>query len=86
MYSPNSQIEFKSSMLKSILCVYSNAHILLNVAITVTETGAGDAAKGVDERNKDVIFKNCGPFIDCISGINNTQIDNAEDIDVVMPT
>ena len=36
-------------------------------------------------RNKKVIFKNCDPFTECISEINNTQVDNAKDIDVVMP-
>ena len=34
---------------------------------------------------KKVIFKNCAPFTDCISKINNTQVDNAKDIDIVMP-
>ena len=38
-----------------------------------------------DERDKGVIFKNCAPFTNCISEINNTQIDNAKDIDIVMP-
>ena len=42
------------------------------------------AAKRLDERNEGVIFKNCAPFTDCISEINNTQIDNANDLDVVM--
>ena len=46
---------------------------------------ADDVAKWLDERNKRVIFKNCAPFTDCISEINNTQIDNAKYIDVVMP-
>ena len=35
--------------------------------------------------NEKVIFKNCAPFTDCISKINNTQIDNAKDIDIVIP-
>ena len=39
----------------------------------------------LDERDKGVIFKNCTPFINGISEINNTQIDNAKDIDIVMP-
>ena len=39
----------------------------------------------LDERNKGVIFKNCAPFTKCISRINNTDIDNAQDIDIVMP-
>ena len=46
--------------------------------------GAGDAAgRQPDEREKEVIFKNCALFTNCIS-INNTQIDNAKDLDVVM--
>ena len=53
--------------------------------ITITEAGDDDAAKWVDERNKAVIFKNCAPFTDCISEINNTQIHKAKHIDVVMP-
>ena len=36
-------------------------------------------------KNKGIIFKNCVPFTECISNINNTQIDNAKDMDVVMP-
>ena len=41
--------------------------------------------KQLDETNKGVIFKKCAPFTDCISEINNTQIDNARYIDVIMP-
>ena len=47
--------------------------------------GANAAARQGDERDKGVAFKNCAPFINCISEINNTQIDNAKDIDIVMP-
>ena len=49
--------------------------------------GAGDdaAARQADERDKGVVFKNCAPFTNCISEINNTQVDNAKDIDIVMP-
>ena len=39
----------------------------------------------LDERNKGVIFKNCAPFTKCISRINGTDIDNAQDIDILMP-
>ena len=63
----NSQIKFKMSLLKSSLCDYSNAYILLSGTITITGAGADDAAKRLDERNKGVIFKNCAPFTDCIS-------------------
>ena len=54
---------------------------------TITITGAGDdaAARQADEGNKGVTFKNCAPFTKCISRINNTDIDNAHDIDIVMP-
>ena len=53
----------------------------------ITITGAGDdaAVRQADERDKGVAFKNCAPFINCISEINNTQVDNAKDIDIVMP-
>ena len=55
------------------------------VSGTITGAGEDDAAKRADERNKGLIFKNCAPFTDCTSEINNTEIDNAKYIDVVMP-
>ena len=82
-YNVNSQIKFKTTMLKSSLCVYSDAYILVKGTITVNNTAAADAA--VNNAIKKVIFKNCAPFINCMSEINNTQIDNAKDIDIVMP-
>ena len=84
-YNVNSQIKFKTTMLKSILCDYSDAYILVKGKITIAGAGADAAARQADERNKGMIFKNCAPFINCISEINNTQIDNAKDIDIVMP-
>ena len=71
-YNTNRQIKFKSSMLRSSLCDYSDASILAIGTITITGTGVNDAAKRLDERNKGVIFKNCAQFTDCISEINNT--------------
>ena len=58
----------------------------MHVKGTISITGAGndDAAKWLDEQNKGVIFKDCAPFTKCISRINNTDIDNAQDIDIVM--
>ena len=82
-YSPNKQIKFKTSMLRSSLCDYSDAYILVKGNITVNNTAADGAA--ANNTNKKVIFKNCAPFTNCISKINNTQIDNAEYIDIVMP-
>ena len=72
-------------MLKSSLCDYSDAYILVKGKITINGRGADAAAIQADERDKGVSFKNCAPFINCISEINNTQIDNAKDIDIVMP-
>ena len=80
-YNVNSQIKFKTIMLKSSLCDYSDAYIIVKGTISVNNTvGAG----AVNNTNKKVIFKNCAPFTSCISEINNTQIDNAKDIDIVM--
>ena len=71
-------------MLRSNLCDY-DAYILVKGAITITGAGDNDAEKRLDERNKGAIFKNCAPFTTCISRINNTDIDAAQDIDIVMP-
>ena len=84
-YNVNSQIKFKTTMLKSSLGDCSDAYILVKRKITIAGAGADAAARQADERNKGVIFKNCAPFINCISEINNTQIDNAKDIDIAMP-
>ena len=77
----NSQIKFKTAMLKSSLCDYSDAYILVKGTITVNNTAAADA--DANNTNKKVIFKNCAPFINCISEINNAQVDNAKEIDIV---
>ena len=60
------------------------AYILVKETITITAEGDDDAAERIDERNKDVVFKNCAPFTKCISRINNIDIDNAQDFDIVM--
>ena len=75
-YSPNKQIKLKTSMLRSSLCDYSDAYILVEGNITVHNTSGGGA--DANNTNNKVIFKNCAQFTSCISKINNTQIDNAE--------
>ena len=85
MYNADSQINFKTSMLRSSLFDYGDADIFISETITITGVGADDAAKRLDEINKEVIFKNCAPFTDCKSEINNTQIDNEKYINVIMP-
>ena len=82
-YNVNSQIKFKTTMLKSSLCDYSDAYILVKGTNSVNNTAAQGAA--ANNTNIKVIFKNCAPFTNCISEINNTQRDNAKDIDTVMP-
>ena len=74
--------KFKTTMLRSNLCDYADAYILVKGTIAITCVGDDDAAKRVDERNTGVIFKNCAPFTKCMSRINNTDIDNAQDIDI----
>ena len=70
-YNANSQIKFKTTMLKSSLCDYSDAYIVVKGTITVNNTAAADA--DANNTNKKVIFKNCAPFTNCISEINNTN-------------
>ena len=72
-------------MLRSNLCDYADAYILVKGTITITEVEDNVAARRADERDKGVIFKNSAPFTECISRINKTEIDNAKDIDIVMP-
>ena len=72
-------------MLKSSLCDYSDAYILVKGKITITGEGDDAAARQVDERDKGVVFKNCASFTACISNINNIEIDNCQDIDIIMP-
>ena len=69
-------------MLKSSLCDYIDAYILAKGDITVNNTGTAVAQ---NNRNEKVIFKNFAPFTDCISEINNTQMNHAKYIDIVMP-
>ena len=82
-YNFNSQIKFKTTMLKSSLCDYSDAYILVKGTITVNNAAAA-AAADANNTNKKVIFKNCSIFSSCISEVSNIQMDNAKDLDVVM--
>ena len=72
-------------MLKSSLCDYSDAYILVKGTITVVGVGAAAGPRQSGRNDKQVIIKNCIPFTDCISEISNTQLDNAKDLVVVMP-
>ena len=77
-YNPNKEIRIKTSILRSDLCDFSDAYVI----------GEGDITLEGDDANKinnSLAFQNNTPFINCISKINDIKIDNAEDLDVVMP-
>ena len=86
-------IKFETTMLRSNLCDYADAYILVNETITITwDAGPAKgrteaqllAARLADDRDEGVAFKNCAPFTKCIRRINNTDIDTAQDIDIAM--
>ena len=81
----NIDIRFKTTMLRSNLCDYADSYIVVKGTITITGEGDNTGERQADERDTGVTFKNCAPFTKCISRINNTDIDNAHDIDIVMP-
>ena len=81
-HNNNSQIKFKTLMLKSCLCDYSGAYMLVKGTMSIEKA---QAPAEPDSYGKETVFKNCTPFTDFISEINNTQIDDAGNIDVVMP-
>ena len=83
-YNDEKQIRFKTTMLKSSLCDYSDAYILVKGKIAITRAGADAVARQADERDKGVAFKNCAPFTSCKSDINNIETGYCQDIDIVM--
>ena len=78
-YNTSKPIRFKTSMLRSDLCDYSDAYVWVKGKITVTNPN--------DKANfdKDLTLINNAPFVSCISKINNELVENAEDLDIVMP-
>ena len=72
-YKPNKQIRFKTSMLRFDLCGYSDAYITV------------EGAQNRDKYNRNLVLKNNVSFLSCISKVNNTLIDNAQDLDIVRP-
>ena len=74
-YNTNKQIRFKTSMLRSDLCDFSDSHIVVKGKITVSADGM----------KRQVILKNNAPFISCISKLNGLLVENAEDLYIVMP-
>ena len=70
-------------MLRSDLCDYADAYILVNGTITVTATAG--ANNTTDKKDRKLILKNNAPFVSCITRINNELIEDADDLDIAMP-
>ena len=84
-YNENKSIRFKTPMLMSNLCDYSDAYILIKGTITVTAPGVNNNADDIrDKRNRPLILKNNAPFVSCITRINGELIEDADDLDIVM--
>ena len=84
-YNENKSIRFKTPMLRSNLCDYSDAYILVKGTITVTAPGANNDANNIrDKRNRPLILNNNAPFASCITRINVELIEDADDLDMVM--
>ena len=82
----NKSIRFKTPMLRSNICDFSDAYILVKVTITVTAPGVNNNADNIrDKRNRPLILKNNVPFVSCITRINGELIEDADDLDIVMP-
>ena len=81
-YNEDNQIRFKNSMLRSNLCDYRDAYILVKGTITVEKKVAQDQPSNA--ANEKAIFKNCALFSNCISRINNTQVDGAHECQCII--
>ena len=82
-YNENKSISFKTPMLRSNLRDYADAYILVNGTITVTAAAGANNIR--DKKNRKLILKNNPPFVSCITRINGELIEDADDLDIVMP-
>ena len=78
-YNENQSIRFKTPTLGSNLCDYSDTYILVKGTIKV----AGNNLR--DRQDRPLLFKNNAPFVSCITRINGELIEDADDLDIVMP-
>ena len=84
-YNENKSIRFKTPMLKSNLCDYSDEYILVKGTITVTAPGANNGLNNIrDKKNRSLILKSNASFVSCITIINGELIEDADDLDIVM--
>ena len=85
-YNENKSIRFKTLMLRSNLCDYSDAYTLVKGTITVRAPGANNDANNIrDKRNRPFILKNNASFVSCITRINGELMEDANDLDIVIP-
>ena len=85
-YNEYKSIRFKTPMLRSDLCDYSDAYILVKCTITVIVPGVNNDANNIrHKRNRPLILKSNAPFVLCITRINGELIEDADDLDIVMP-
>ena len=82
-HNANKQIRFKTSMLKSDLCNFSDAYIIFKGKVTGSATDGTNNIR--DKKTQTFSIKNNAPFISCISKTNGVLVENAEDLDIVMP-
>ena len=80
IYNPNKGIRFKTSQLRSDLCDLNDAYSVVTGKITATNPGNDN-----NVYNRELALKNCAPFFNCLLKINNQLIEDAQDIDIVMP-
>ena len=78
-YYVNKNIWFQTPMIRSDLCDYCDAYIVVKGRINITGTD------NTNRRNKKLIFQKNAPFSSCITKINNSLVDNAGDLDFVVP-
>ena len=79
-FKTSKEIKFKTSMLRSDLCDYSEAYVWVKGNV-----GAKDTTSYSNTTQNLFVFKNNAPFLSCVSKINGKLVENAEDLDVVMP-
>ena len=82
-YNENKSSRFKTPMLRSDLCDYADAYILVNGTITITAAAGANNIR--DKKNRKLILKNNAPFVSCITRINAELIEDADDLDIVTP-
>ena len=82
-YNENKSIRFKTPMLRSDLCDYADAYILVNGTVRVTAAVSANNIR--DIKNRKLILKNNAPFVSCITRINGELIEDTDDLDIVMP-